>query len=341
MECPHCGFMNLLDTGECVRCRKPLPAAGKDTPLSSSTSSLDLSEVKIERVPERTEPPAFPEAGANTAFAPLSPPTESPNEPAGEDTATAELPFPGPVPDPVQAPAPEPEPRLARDESSATYEGSDPELKELSRFFHQVKKEREAEVQAVAPEESPAPAEIEPEERSEESDSFVPEFKETLLPGMGEGEPSLPGEETRPGVEESQGLSGRRLLAGAVDLGIHGVIWAVLYFGAAAALSPQGLDFSAWLFRLALPLFLVVLVIFFGYQLFFLTTAGQTPGQMLLGLRVVTNAGGVPDLGRSLARSFWVLVCGLPLTLGLIPFLFHPRGLSPADQWSRTRVIRA
>jgi uncharacterized RDD family membrane protein YckC len=361
MECPHCGFMNLLDSGECVRCRKPLPKPAGEAGEESSPSHLDLSEVKIEPVAEEPEAPAFPEHGeaVDISSPDLKPPATAaeaevpeaagpePSAP-GEDTETADVPFSpppaGPAPPPLKAEPPAAPARPARpprDEASATYEGSDPELKELSRFFHQIKKEREAGPEAPAPEKdalAPAAGEAEP---AEESDSFVPEFKETLLPGMEEGSPSLAGEEAAPAAGEPGRLALLRLQAGLVDLGIHALILAALYFGATYGLSLEGLGFSAWLLRLALPLLILVAIIFVGYQVFFLATAGQTPGQMLLRLKVADEAGDALDLGRGLARALWVLVCGLPLALGLLLLFFNPQGLSLADKWSRTRVIRA
>lgn len=358
MECPHCGFMNLLESGECVRCRKPLPKRAEDAGEDSSASGLDLSEVKIEPVAEEPEAPAFPEPGENLDI--LSPELKPPAAaekaevpPAAgpapsapdEDTETADVPFPGPpaapAPPPAKAAAPAGPSPPPRDEASATYEGSDPELKELSRFFHQIKKEREAGSEAPAAEEASVPPAAGASEPAEESDSFVPEFKETLLPGMEESAAALAGEEAGPVAGEVERLALPRLKAGLLDLGIHVLILAALYFGATSGLSLAGLGFSVWLFRLALPLLFLVAIIFFGFQVFFLATAGQTPGQMLFGLKVVDEAGNALDLGRALARGLAVLACGLPLSLGLLPALLNRQGLSLADKWSRTRVIRA
>ena len=383
MECPHCGFMNLLDSGECVRCRKPLPQAPA-APEESPADNLDLSEVKIEAVPdEASEPPAFPEhgeevdiSGSSVEPVPAVPPaTEAGAEPAtsGEDTETAEVPF---VPDaggaglnsaPAEAAAPR------KDEASATYEGSDPELKELSRFFHEVREQRGQAPEEGVPEEqtqTPAPPPSERQEKpvrrtraetppalfppeqeeqpepSPESDSFVPEFKETALPGMEESGPSLSAEESAPAVEigkrRGAPLLGLRILAGLVDLAIHLVILALLGLGAfrVVGASLQAILLSEGLLRVALPLPLVMVLIFLGYQVFFAATAGQTPGQMLFGLRVEDETGDSPPLGPALLRALVLLARLLPLGLPLLLILADPDRRTLADKFSRTRVTR-
>jgi len=382
MECPHCGFMNLLDSGECVRCRKPLPQAPA-APEESPADNLDLSEVKIEAVPdEASEPPAFPEHGeevdvSSSSVEPVGAAGLEPaaSEPAasGEDTETAEVPF---VPDaggaglnsaPAEAAAPR------KDEASATYEGSDPELKELSRFFHEVREQRGQTPEGGAPEEPiqpPAPPpserkekpvrrtkaetppalfpseEEEPPEPSPESDSFVPEFKETALPGMEQSGPSLSAEEPAPAVRVGARLAAPllapRIEAGLVDLAIHLVILVLLCLGAfrVVGASLQTILVSEGLPRVALPLLLVMVLIFLGYQTFFAATAGQTPGQMLLRLRVEDETRDSPLLGRALLRALVLLACLLPLGLPLLLILADPDRRTLADKISRTRVVR-
>jgi len=390
MECPHCGFMNLLDSGECVRCRKPLPAppaSSQATPEASPDNSLDLSEVKIQAVPdEASEPPAFPEHGeevdvSSGSVAPVSGAGLQP-APPGEDTETADVPFPPSAAETGSAktgatglkPAASAQ-TPARDEASATYEGSDPELKELSRFFHQVREESGQAEEEWKPEEATLPpAEAEPERAekpsrrtkapalpviapteeekgaapAETSDSFIPEFKEALLPGMEKSEPTLSPPESAPAPRLAGSRPGGmpllvpRILAGLVDLVIHGLILAALCLGAVRVLgsSAQAVLLSEALLRVALPLFLVMLLIFLGYQVFFAATAGQTPGQMLLGLRVEDETGDSPTLGPALLRALVLLACLLPLGLGLLLILADPERRTLADKISRTRVTR-
>jgi uncharacterized RDD family membrane protein YckC len=388
MECPHCGFMNLLDSGECVRCRKPLPQA-PGAPAEVPADGLDLSEVRIESAPdEASTPPVFPEhgeevdvssatvepvsgAGLKPAAAEPAATEAAPEPEAGEDTETADVPFvPG-----TNASAsasgtglkPAPKPPIG--EASATYEGSDPELQELSRFFHQVKEQRGKDREEQASEEPPQPPAPPPAEhkekparrtrattppalfptgeealeQSQESDAFVPEFKETALPGMEQSSPSLSAAEPAPTVWARRAVPLlARIEAGLADLAIHLVILVLLCLGAfrVAGSSLQTILLSGRMLPVALPLLLVMALIFLGYQTFFAATAGQTPGQMLLGLRVEDETGDSPPLGQALLRSLVLFVCLLPLGLPLLLILATPDRHTLADKISRTRVTR-
>lgn len=76
---------------------------------------------------------------------------------------------------------------------------------------------------------------------------------------------------------------------------------------------------------------------------------GATPGKLLLGLRVVDGEEGVyPGLGRSLGRTFWLLVRGLllgiPVLTTLAMFfwcsvLMPPYKAPPWDRLVETRVV--
>jgi uncharacterized RDD family membrane protein YckC len=393
MECPHCGFMNLLDSGECVRCRKPLPKAPA-APGEAAADNLDLSEVKIEALPDEfSEPPAFPEHGeevdvSSSSLEPVAPAAAAgiEPEPPGEDTETADVLF---TPSAAKERAAEksatglkpaaPVKSPSKDEASASYEGSDPELQELSRFFQEVREQRGQAPETRSPEEQTRPPasaapepqaksarktkadtppalfpseEEEPPEPSPEPDAFAPEFKESALPGPDESEPSLSAAEPAPSPEEQEAgarsrrggmtLLGRRIEAGLVDLAIHLVILALL--GAAAfrvvGSSLQAILLSEGLLRIALPLALVMVLIFLGFQTFFAATAGQTPGQMLLRLRVEDETGDSPLLGRALLRALALLACLLPLGLPMLSIPADPERRSLADKISRTRVVR-
>ena len=385
MECPHCGFMNLLDSGECVRCRKPLPSAS-GAPEAPPADSLDLSEVRIEAVPEEAPPPpAFPEHGEEVdvsgsnhepvgvaASEPAAGVADLPPEVAGEDTETADVPFtPSASATGLKPVTPSKTP--PKDEASATYEGSDPELQELSRFFHQVREERGPAEEEWKPEAAaPPPAEAAPEpapkpvrrskapappviappaeepaaEPAEASDSFVPEFRETALPGMEQSGPTLstdePASAPEVGARRALPLLVPRIGAGLVDLLIHAAILAALCLGAVRVLgsSAQAVLLSETLLRVVLPLALVMVLIFLGYQVFFAATAGQTPGQMLLGLRVEDDSGDSPALGPALLRALVLLACLLLLGIPLLLLLADPDRRTLADKISRTQVIR-
>ena len=87
---------------------------------------------------------------------------------------------------------------------------------------------------------------------------------------------------------------------------------------------------------LAAALWLVCLA---GYFVVFWTTAGQTPGMRLMGIRVTEADGGNPGFVRSIVR-----VAGLALSimfcfLGFVPVLVDNRRRGVHDMLARTVVI--
>lgn len=80
---------------------------------------------------------------------------------------------------------------------------------------------------------------------------------------------------------------------------------------------------------------------FFGfiYFIFFWVIAGFTPGQALLGLRVVRSDGRPVNLGRAVLRLIGYLVAALPLFLGFVWVLFDNRRQGWHDKIARTYVI--
>jgi uncharacterized RDD family membrane protein YckC len=81
------------------------------------------------------------------------------------------------------------------------------------------------------------------------------------------------------------------------------------------------------------------LIILGAYFVFFWSTAGQTPGMRLLGLRVVAAEGGWPRVRRSLVRYVVAVVTIAPLGIGLIPVLFDERRRAVYDLVARTAVV--
>jgi hypothetical protein len=79
----------------------------------------------------------------------------------------------------------------------------------------------------------------------------------------------------------------------------------------------------------------------FSYFVAF-TVAGQTLGQMALGIKVVSNDRDVsPDLRRALLRTVVWLVLAIPAGLGLLTVLFSSDHRGLHDRWADTRVVRA
>lgn len=76
-----------------------------------------------------------------------------------------------------------------------------------------------------------------------------------------------------------------------------------------------------------------------GYPLLFWTMTGQTPGKMLMGLRVVTTDGNYLSLGQSALRYFGYFIAALPLYLGFFWILVDDRRQGWQDKIAGTCVV--
>jgi uncharacterized RDD family membrane protein YckC len=71
----------------------------------------------------------------------------------------------------------------------------------------------------------------------------------------------------------------------------------------------------------------------------FWTTAGQTPGMRLLGLRVVGPDGGPPGVGRALVRLAGLAAAIVPAFAGFLPVLVDDRRRALQDFAAHTVVL--
>jgi uncharacterized RDD family membrane protein YckC len=77
------------------------------------------------------------------------------------------------------------------------------------------------------------------------------------------------------------------------------------------------------------------------YFVLFWTTAGQTPGMRVMGLRLTTYDGGYPGVARSLVRLVGLGLAIVPLFLGFVPALVDARRRALQDFLARTVVLYA
>ena len=75
------------------------------------------------------------------------------------------------------------------------------------------------------------------------------------------------------------------------------------------------------------------------YFVLFWSTAGHTLGMRLMRLRVETQAGGIPSVGRSIVRLVGLVLSIAPLFLGFAPALFDQRRRGLADFLAGTVVL--
>jgi uncharacterized RDD family membrane protein YckC len=163
-----------------------------------------------------------------------------------------------------------------------------------------------------------------------------------------EREPALepPGEEPWPvpppegfdapaPLERPASLS-ERLEAAAVDLVILGAVSvAVVYFAGRAARAELPALLAAWPYLVAFLAFLGL-----AYATAFTGLTGQTPGKMMMGLRVVDGAGGRPGPPRAALRVVLAVIGIAVLGLGGLAMLLDPARRALHDRLCRTRVVR-
>ena len=75
------------------------------------------------------------------------------------------------------------------------------------------------------------------------------------------------------------------------------------------------------------------------YFVLFWSTAGQTPGMRLMGLRVTTADGDRPGVLRSVVRLIGLVLAIVPLFLGFVPVLFDARRRGLQDMLAGTVVL--
>ncbi len=358
VECPYCGFINLHEGRECARCRKPLP--GRESRGSAES-----------RVPkdEHTDSQTDLTASDTLETVPPSMKTRKDAEeeklpPSSERSKTSEMPEePAPEPE-VKKPEPEMEisdsgERPVLDEESLTYTGSDAELRDLSRFFKDAKRDQESSSEKVMPgdeaDESISRVEIAPPGPSEESsDSFKPDFSKPLLPGFGEesvsyGSAGSDATDAEIAVEPAQARKdaipaslSTRALAGAADLLVYALIFSVLYMGAMWAGGLGRVEFSPmqWLVKVIIPLGMMMIVIFLFSETFFVLTSGQTPGQMIFKIQTADENDVPLHSAQAIIRALIYLVLILPLGLGLLTILLGKDHRGAHEQFSGTKTLR-
>jgi len=127
------------------------------------------------------------------------------------------------------------------------------------------------------------------------------------------------------GMQEEAVGFGERLVAYLID----GVALTVVYVVLAV------------IFPLAIY-YLLALIIGAAYAVGFWATTGQTPGKMVMKIKVVdAETGEVPDAGKAILRYVGYLVSSIPLGLGFFWVLWDEKREAWHDKMVKTRVVRA
>jgi uncharacterized RDD family membrane protein YckC len=128
-----------------------------------------------------------------------------------------------------------------------------------------------------------------------------------------------------------------RALALAIDAALTIVLFMSAVGVAALVASLVGGLRPAWLAGVLLASGWALLV--GAYFVLFWSSAGQTPGMRLLGLRVRGPTGEPPSVARSLVRLVGLLLAIIPLFAGFVPVLFTERRRGLQDFLAGTVVV--
>jgi uncharacterized RDD family membrane protein YckC len=131
-----------------------------------------------------------------------------------------------------------------------------------------------------------------------------------------------------------------RLLAFGIDIAIISV--SLVAIGWLLSTTQQLLRIDTAILSRPLRVILVAVGAFLyvaGYYTLFWTLNGQTPGKVLLGVRVVTLEGGQLSFKRSLVRFVGYILSALPLYAGFVWILIDNRRQGWHDKLASTFVI--
>lgn len=136
---------------------------------------------------------------------------------------------------------------------------------------------------------------------------------------------------------------GARLAAGLVDLGILLVVFVLFLATGKMALAPAGdagvLPSLQTMAELAVPYFLVLFAVCFGYFTLFHFLTGQTPGKMFFRLRVESEQGVALLFSQAFLRSVGGLLSLIPAGLGYLRIVVDRERRGWNDRLAGSRVV--
>jgi uncharacterized RDD family membrane protein YckC len=131
-----------------------------------------------------------------------------------------------------------------------------------------------------------------------------------------------------------------RFVAAVIDAALITVIAVVVEFGAALVISlihlPKKLDVLIIAIGGAVYILWTI-----GYFVTFWSTTGQTPGNRVMQIRVVTSDGDTLKPRRAFVRVGGVVLAALPLFAGFLLILFDSKRRGLQDRIARTLVVEA
>ncbi len=133
---------------------------------------------------------------------------------------------------------------------------------------------------------------------------------------------------------------GRRFVAYFIDGIILSIIQFVILFGAGLVLGVAGNAGGEAASGFGLVLNCLTLLIAIAYFVAFWATSGQTPGKMVMGIKVIGTDGSPVSWGKAILRYIGYIISGLILALGFIWVAFDRKRQGWHDKIAGTLVVR-
>ncbi len=114
-----------------------------------------------------------------------------------------------------------------------------------------------------------------------------------------------------------------------------GIIGAIALAGSLAFVNNQTVALA-----ISLLSWVIMLIIYFGYFIYFYGTSGQTLGKKMLNIKVVSTDGTPLTYKKGLLRVIGYIIASIPIYIGFIWMLFDENKQNWEDKIANTYVVK-
>ena len=133
-----------------------------------------------------------------------------------------------------------------------------------------------------------------------------------------------------------------RLVAYIIDAIIlaidQGILMAI--FGLSSFMTQSGGGSQVSIGALQIIGFILILVWDIGYFVYFWSSSGQTPGKMIMGIKVVSVDGGPVSVGKAIVRLIGYAISGIVIYLGFLWIIWDKEKQGWHDKIAGTYVVK-
>lgn len=133
-----------------------------------------------------------------------------------------------------------------------------------------------------------------------------------------------------------------RLVAYIIDAIIlaigQGILMAI--FGLSSFMTQSGGGSQVSIGALQIIGFILILVWDIGYFVYFWSSSGQTPGKMIMGIKVVSVDGGPVSVGKAIVRLIGYAISGIVIYLGFLWIIWDKEKQGWHDKIASTYVVK-